>query len=290
MSWDQGLLLFFNQTLAHPLLDAVALALTLAAMPALALWPLSLLARGHWRKGWTLLAALVLSVGLSVTLQYILGRPRPEDVRLILRQPASPSFPSGHAAAAFAWAVLVGLQRRRWPWRCLAVATAIALSRVSLGHHYPADTVGGAILGAGVAATMYGFASRRDPQCASRPWWAWCLWGHVALLALVSLSAYLGLLPALPAVPALDKALHALLFGGLALPAVGWWGRARTASVLAGMALLAAAEEAIQALSPARAFDPLDLAASVAGMVVFACLAWAIPSRQVDRGQFSSLH
>ncbi|MGD8624456.1 MAG: hypothetical protein PVJ34_07965, partial [Anaerolineae bacterium] len=118
----------------------------------------------------------------------------------------------------------------------------------------------------------------------------WWLWGQVALVALVSFCAYLGLLPALPALAGLDKALHTLLFGGLALPAVGWWGRARAAPVLAGLALLAAAEEALQALSPARAFDPLDLAASVAGLLAFGCLARAMLLRRAARGQFPPRH
>jgi membrane-associated phospholipid phosphatase len=274
-------------------LDAIALVLTLGAMPALALWPLGLLARGRRREGWAALAALVLAVGLSLALQYALGRPRPEGVRLILRLPAPPSFPSGHAAAAIAWAVLAGLQRRRRIWLRLAVAAAIALSRVYLGAHHPGDVVGGAILGAGVGAVVYGLTGRdgqHDLAGRPRPWWAWWLWGQVALVALVSLCAYLGLLPALPALPGLDKALHALLFGGLAFPALGWWGRSRAAPVLAGLVLLAAAEEALQALSPARACDPLDLAASVAGMAVFACLAWAMTTRRPSGGQFSSLH
>jgi membrane-associated phospholipid phosphatase len=290
MQW----LRFFNQALAHPLLDAIALTVTLGAMPALALWPLGLLARGRRREGWTALAALALSVGLSVALQVALGRPRPEEVRLILRLPAPPSFPSGHAAAAFAWAVLAGLQQRRRPWLRLGVAAAVALSRVYLGRHYPGDALGGAILGAGVAAVIYGLAGlpcRGASQVEARPWWAWWLWGQVMVVALVSLSAYLGLLSTrLPALPGLDKALHALLFGGLALPAVGWWGRARAAPVLAGLALLAAAEEALQALSPARAFDSLDLAASMAGLMLFGCLGRAMLLRRATRGQFSPRH
>jgi hypothetical protein len=189
--------------------------------------------------------------------------------------------------------VLAGLQRRRRHWLRLAVAAAIGLSRVYLGAHYPGDVVGGAILGASVGAVVYGLTGRDGQHSLAarpRPWWAWWLWGQVALVALVSLCAYLGLLPALPALPGLDKALHALLFGGLALPALGWWGRARAVPVLAGLVLLAAAEEALQSLSPARACDPLDLVASVAGMVGFACLAWALLPRWTAHGHFSPRH
>jgi membrane-associated phospholipid phosphatase len=68
--------------------------------------------------------------------------------------PASTSFPSGHAASAFAFAYAVG---RRLPVLSVPVgllAGAVAVSRVHTGVHYPSDVVIGSILGAGTAAMV----------------------------------------------------------------------------------------------------------------------------------------
>ena len=65
--------------------------------------------------------------------------------------PSSTSFPSGHAASAFAFATGVGsvLPREAIPIR--ALAAAVAYSRVHTGVHYPADAIGGALLGTALA-------------------------------------------------------------------------------------------------------------------------------------------
>jgi undecaprenyl-diphosphatase len=61
--------------------------------------------------------------------------------------PASRSFPSGHAASAFAFAGGAGriLPRNSVPLHLMA--TAVAYSRVHTGVHFPGDTVLGAALG-----------------------------------------------------------------------------------------------------------------------------------------------
>ena len=68
--------------------------------------------------------------------------------------PASASFPSGHAATAFAAAVAVALVYPRLGRPLLALAIVIAISRVYLGMHYALDVAAGTLLGIaiGVAA------------------------------------------------------------------------------------------------------------------------------------------
>jgi membrane-associated phospholipid phosphatase len=61
--------------------------------------------------------------------------------------PASASFPSGHAATAFAAAVAVGLIHPRLRGSLLALAALVALSRVYLGVHYLTDVLVGSALG-----------------------------------------------------------------------------------------------------------------------------------------------
>jgi membrane-associated phospholipid phosphatase len=68
-----------------------------------------------------------------------------------IAMPASRSFPSGHAASAFAFASATGrvLPRAGVPLRFLALL--VAYSRVHTGVHYPGDAIAGALGGAVIA-------------------------------------------------------------------------------------------------------------------------------------------
>jgi undecaprenyl-diphosphatase len=94
--------------------------------------------------------------------------PGPSPARQV-RMPQSTSFPSGHAASAFAFAYAIGrhLPELAVPIRLLA--GGVAYSRVHTGVHYPADVVIGSIVGAGTAATVAAACDRiyrlQDPEC-----------------------------------------------------------------------------------------------------------------------------
>ena len=68
-----------------------------------------------------------------------------------VRIPSSTTFPSGHSAAAFAFATGVGhvLPPTAVPLRGLAAL--VAYSRVHTGVHYPGDVVAGALIGTALA-------------------------------------------------------------------------------------------------------------------------------------------
>lgn len=88
-------------------------------------------------------------------------RPRPYDavpaietLRLLIDRPRGTSWPSSHPAVLFAFAT-VAVRDLDAPAAVrvgsLGVVGAVALSRVSLGVHYPADVLGGVLLGWAVA-------------------------------------------------------------------------------------------------------------------------------------------
>ena len=82
--------------------------------------------------------------------------------------PRSTSWPSGHAASAFAFATGVGAA---WPAAGLplsAVAALVAYSRVHTGVHYPADVIAGAITGMATAPLAVAAAERRRPSALTR--------------------------------------------------------------------------------------------------------------------------
>jgi undecaprenyl-diphosphatase len=115
-----------------------------------------------------LLATFLVTSGVVHTVKLAVGRARPcvalAGVHALFGAPTDASYPSGHAAGAFAFAgfvTAVTLARRRSVRLAIAgaaclIATGIAVSRVYLGCHYPGDVLGGALLGG-----VVGFAGGR---------------------------------------------------------------------------------------------------------------------------------
>jgi undecaprenyl-diphosphatase len=60
------------------------------------------------------------------------------------------SFPSGHTLHAVSFTVLIVHYYPEWGGVLAVIAMAIALSRVTLGLHYPTDVAAGAVLGSGL--------------------------------------------------------------------------------------------------------------------------------------------
>lgn len=102
------------------------------------------------------------AVVLTYGLKYAVGRERPYE-RYPDRVHAysledSPSFPSGHTAAAFSLATSLSIKYPKWYviapsalWAC-----SVGFSRMNEGVHYPSDVVAGAAIGAGCAvANVY---------------------------------------------------------------------------------------------------------------------------------------
>ena len=116
------------------------------------------------------LVASIVSAGLVQLLKAVLGRARPEQM---LVAADAGSFPSGHVANAATVAVaLAFLVGRAWAWYAgLAWVILMALSRTYLGVHWVTDTIGGAVLGAAVALTLWApFAARLGTESWRVPW------------------------------------------------------------------------------------------------------------------------
>lgn len=86
------------------------------------------------------------------------------------------SFPSGHATGVFAVAAVFAYEFRdkRWvPWAAYGAASLIALSRVSLGRHFPTDVVTGAVLGDSIGRMVShrstSHTAGQDPMWATPP-------------------------------------------------------------------------------------------------------------------------
>lgn len=86
------------------------------------------------------------------------------------------AFPSGHAqTAAVVWGLLATRARSRGGMiACIVIIALIAFCRLYLGVHWPADVIGGLLIGGGTLAVYLGLVSvwkRRDWRLSEAEWW-----------------------------------------------------------------------------------------------------------------------
>jgi undecaprenyl-diphosphatase len=128
-----------------------------------AVWIVLALVFGYyrWRRllptvGVAALTALVVFAADAATfgIKDLVVRPRPfvthPEIHPLYHVRSS-SFPAGHAATAFAGAVILSAIARRWRVAFAMLAAAVAFSRIYVGDHYLGDVLGGAVVGAAIA-------------------------------------------------------------------------------------------------------------------------------------------
>ncbi len=124
----------------------------------LALAPALLIAHG---------AAALVTIGRMATMaalgvllyrwiKRVTGRPRPYQAHPSIVRVAAAldrySFPSGHTLHAVCFTTLVvGEYPDPWTWILVPFSVLVAMSRVTLGLHYPTDVLAGGSLGFGLA-------------------------------------------------------------------------------------------------------------------------------------------
>jgi membrane-associated phospholipid phosphatase len=118
-----------------------------------------LIVRRRWAALYFIVASAA-SAGVVQLLKNLFGRARPEDM---LVASDFGSFPSGHVANAATIAVAIGIiVPKLWVWIAGAIYTLLmAVSRTYLGVHWFTDTIGGALIGAGVALLVWTIFARR---------------------------------------------------------------------------------------------------------------------------------
>jgi undecaprenyl-diphosphatase len=130
-----------------------------------------------WRRPWAALyfaCATIASELVVLLFKNLVGRPRPTDILVVSD---FGSFPSGHSANAALIATTLGMIFwRTWVWIVGAAYTLLMmLSRTYLGAHWISDTIGGMLIGAGVAIIIwapFAFVLYRERRRPHPPIWA----------------------------------------------------------------------------------------------------------------------
>ena len=174
----------------------------------------------QWKDaGWRSLIAHGLAAATANILKHVIGRPRPKFMHAgnLELSPASgsgwDSFPSGHAAASFAVGTVLAMKFPRARWPILAVAAAIAASRIIRGSHYLTDVAGGAALGCFMGVI------------AAHPWREWRSSAGLAVMWMTPFFvATLALVWTIGHLPSEAWPFQQLVWGGLLLTLVGLLG------------------------------------------------------------------
>lgn len=129
-----------------------------------------ILPREFFRRWWVWVAVMLVTSTLEGIGKDVVGRSRPEALR--------PGFPSSHTALAAAFYVMAAyfaaaVLKRRWvKYAVYGIASLlvllVALSRVVLRLHWPADVLAGAALGIAVVAAA-AWWHERHPVTPCRP-------------------------------------------------------------------------------------------------------------------------
>jgi membrane-associated phospholipid phosphatase len=135
------------------IMNTVGAGITGTAIIPLAIVAVLLVFRRRWAALYYAAAALV-SVGATQLIKELVGRARPADM---LVTSDYGSFPSGHTANAATTAMVLALVfPLLWVWIAGFLYTlAMMASRTYLGAPWLSDTVGGLLLGVGVALVVW---------------------------------------------------------------------------------------------------------------------------------------
>ncbi|MBY8874156.1 flippase-like domain-containing protein [Micromonospora sp. PLK6-60] len=149
--WERDLFALLNQ-IPGPLTPVLGVVLALGSYPAVFVAAVGAAAARRYRLARDLLVAGNLGYWLTVLVRAAVGRRRPTgylaDVRVHAHVPDTYGYPSGHVAVVTALGVVLApALPRHLRWLVWSAVGAVAVARVYVGAHLPADVLGGLLVG-----------------------------------------------------------------------------------------------------------------------------------------------
>lgn len=116
----------------------------------------------HHFVGYFLLSFIATAVIVSYPLKMAFHRERPIATTSFSLQscPKDFSFPSGHAATAFAAATFLAVHDKKRRWFYYLIAVLISFSRIYLQCHFFFDVIVGGLVGTGITSAVIYLESR----------------------------------------------------------------------------------------------------------------------------------
>lgn len=166
------------------------------------------------RTAYGLVGVVALAGAANFLISHALDVPRPDDPRIIaFRSISIPSFPSGHVVTATAMYGLLAVWRRIPRSLAASLVAAVALSRLYLGVHYPANVLAGVALGS-LAVIVY---LRLWPHLAG--WFSRRLCRFFLLAGMAVVAGAVGAFPLLAGLAKGWQLLGIAAGAGIAVPA-----------------------------------------------------------------------
>ncbi len=154
---DRIIFVLINQTLSNRFFDFIMPYITELdywRIPIFLSWLALIIFGGKKGRITALLVVVVLTLSDQISSSVIkpwVNRLRPcfalDNVRLLIDQSRSPSFPSSHATNNAAMATLFSVRYKRYSVLFISMALLVSYSRIYVGVHYPSDVLGGLFIG-----------------------------------------------------------------------------------------------------------------------------------------------
>ena len=167
-NFDEGIIIFVSENVGNPILDTIMQSITESGdiFYMLGFGIVVLLIKKTRRIGITLMILIIISTLLTGYIKCGVDRDRPDFIyegvdfpveisrdtfALFCEGGAKASFPSGHAARAMVFGIILAYAlSERFPRGCYLLFTypiLVSISRIYVLQHYPMDVIGGIILG-----------------------------------------------------------------------------------------------------------------------------------------------
>lgn len=151
VSIDKTVFLYINHSITNPVFDLV--------LPQLQdftylFWLLMIIyfwTRKEKKLAILMAAGIIAGAVFTFSMKYLIDRARPydqiESTRLLIPAEPDPSFPSGHTELTFLASTIVSRFHPGYGKYLYVFSFIVALSRIYVGVHFPADTIAGMIVG-----------------------------------------------------------------------------------------------------------------------------------------------
>ncbi len=164
-SLDHSIFIDINHDIANPFFDAVFPGLREVTYAFWFLMIVYFLLRKERKLALLIAVGIIVGAVITYPVKFLIDRARPYDqiasVRVLTPPETDPSFPSGHAELSFLAATVVSRFHPEYSKYLYAFSFVVALSRIYVGVHFPADVLGGVIIGIIIGRLMIMLAQKK---------------------------------------------------------------------------------------------------------------------------------